>query len=92
MKHGSLGGNPAARLAGKPEIIRGLSLHQSKVRNLLDLGLRFESCTQDDLLRSAFDLQKRFGLLTNDSVVLAVAVRLEADGLVSSDKGFPVRR
>ena len=43
MKHGSLGGNPAARLDGKPEIIRGLSLHQSKVRNLLDLGLRFES-------------------------------------------------
>ena len=88
MKHGSLGGNPAARLAGKPEIIRGLSLYQSKVRNLLDLGLRFESCTQDDLLRSAFDLQKRYGLLTNDSVILAVAVRLEADGLVSSDKGF----
>ena len=88
MKHGSLGGNPAARLAGKPEIIRGLSLYQSKVRNLIDLGLRFESCTQDDLLQSAFDLQKRYGLLTNDSVVLAVAVRLEADALVSSDKGF----
>ena len=88
MKHGSSRSNPAARLAEKPEIIRGLSLYQSKVRNLLGLGLRFESCTRDDLLQSAFALQRRYGLLTNDSVILAVAIRLEADGLVSSDKGF----
>ena len=88
MRHGSSRGNPAVRLAGKPEIIRDLSLYQSKVRNLLGLGLRFESCTRDDLLQSAFALQRRYGLLTNDSVVLAVAIRLEADGLVSSDKGF----
>ena len=88
MKHGGSRGNPAARLAEKPEIIRGLSLYQSKVRNLLGLGLRFESCTRDDLLQSAFALQRRYGLLTNDSVILAVAVRLEADALVSSDKAF----
>ena len=88
MKHGSPRGNPAARLAEKPEIIRGLSLYQSKVRDLLGLGLRFESCTRDDLLQSAFALQRRYGLLTNDSVILAVAVRLEADALVSSGKGF----
>ena len=88
MKHGGSRGNPAARLAENPEVIHDLSLYQSKVRNLLGLGLRFESCTRDDLLQSAFALQRRYGLLTNDSVVLAVAIRLEADGLVSSDKGF----
>lgn len=88
MKHGRSPGNPAALLAGKPEIVRGLSLYQSKVRNLLGIGLRFESCTQDDLLQSAFALQRRHGLLTNDSVILAMAIRLEADCLVSSDKGF----
>ena len=88
MKHGRSPGNPAALLAEKPEIVRGLSLYQSKVRSLLGLGLRFESCTQDDLLQSAFALQKRHGLLTNDSVILAMAIRLEADCLVSSDKGF----
>ena len=73
MKHGSSPGNPAARLTEKLEIICGLSLYQSKVRNLLGLGLRFEICTQDDLPQSAFALQKRYRLLTNDSVVLAVA-------------------
>ena len=88
MKHGVLGSNPAARLGGNPELVRTLSLYQTKVRALVDLGLRFEHCEQGDLLQSAFDLQKRYGLLTNDAVILAVAVRLEADCLVSSDKSF----
>ena len=88
MKHGISGGNPAARLAGKPGIVRTLGLYQTKIRALVDLGLRFERCEQGDLLQSAFDLQKRYGLLTNDAVVLAVAIRLEADYLVSSDKRF----
>ena len=90
MKHGRSPGNPAALLAKRPDIVRGLSLYQSKVQSLLGLGLRFESCTQADLLQTAFAMQKRHGLLTNDSVVLAMAIRLEADCLVSSDKSFQV--
>ena len=88
MKYEKLPGIPAAFLARRPDIIRSLSLYQSKVRNLLGLGLRFESCTREDLLQSAFALQKRHGLLTNDSVILAMAIRLEADCLASSDRNF----
>lgn len=88
MKHGVSGHNPAARLADRPEVVRTLGLYQTKVRALMDLGLRFEICTQDDLLQSAFALQRRYGLLTNDSVILAVAIRLKADCIASSDKGF----
>ena len=88
MKHGISGGNPAGRLADKPSVVRALILYQTKVRALVNLGLRFERCEQSDLLHSAFELQERYGLLTNDAVILAVAVRLEADCLVSSDKGF----
>ena len=54
----------------------------------VDIGLHFERCEQGDLLQPAFDLQKHYGLLANDAVVLAVAIRLEADYLVSSDKRF----
>ena len=90
MKYGRLPSNPAAFLANRPDIVRSLSLYQSKVRNLLRLGFRFESCTQDDLMQSAFALQKRHGLLTNDSVILAMAIRLEADCLASSDRTFQV--
>jgi len=82
------GGNPAARLAAKPETIRVLSLYKAKVKSLLDLGFSFEPCQLDDLTERAFGLQEKYGLLTNDAVVLAVALRLKADALVSSDKSF----
>lgn len=82
------GGNPAARLAAKPEAIRGLSLYKTKVKSLLDLGFSFEPCQLGDLIERAFALQEQYGLLTNDAVVLAVALRLKADALVSSDKSF----
>lgn len=82
------GGNPAGRLAAKPEAIRSLSLYRAKVQALVDLGIGFESCTLTDLTKSAFGLQEKYGLLTNDAVVLAVAIRLKADALVSSDKAF----
>lgn len=82
------GGNPAARLAAKPDAIRGLTLHRAKVKSLLDLGFGFEPCQLTDLTERAFTLQEKHGLLTNDSVVLAVALRLKADALVSNDKSF----
>ena len=82
------GSNPAARLAAKPDAIRSLSLYRAKVTSLVDLGFRFEACELRDLTERAFALQERYGLLTNDAVVLAVALRLKADVLVSSDKSF----
>ena len=88
MKHVISPRNQVASLAEKPDIVRGLSLYRSKVRTLFDMGLRFECCTHDDLLDSGFALQSRYGLLTNDSLILAVAIRLDADCLVSSDKAF----
>ncbi|MBI5101749.1 MAG: type II toxin-antitoxin system VapC family toxin [Nitrospirae bacterium] len=82
------GGNPAGRLAAKPDAIRSLSLYRAKVQALVDLGLGFEACTLMDLTKTAFGLQEKYGFLTNDAMVLAVAIRLKADALVSSDKAF----
>jgi len=82
------GGNPAGRLAAKPEAIKELNLYRAKVKALVDLGLGFEGCTLDDLTKKVFELQEKYGLLTNDAMVLAVAIRLKADALVSSDKAF----
>lgn len=88
MKGITSGGNPAARLSAKPEAIKGLSLYRAKVEALVELGLGFEACTLKDLTKTAFGLQEKYGLLTNDSVVLAVAIRLKADALVTADKAF----
>lgn len=82
------GPNPAKKLARKPDIMKDLSLYREKALALVDLGLGFEPCTREDLLEKAFDFQRKYGLLTNDSVVLAVAVRLKADVLATADAAF----
>lgn len=82
------GPNPARQLAGKPDVVQSLSIYRKKVNALQSLGLGFEPCTQKDLLEDAFALQRKYGLLTNDSVVLAAALRLKAEILVSSDLAF----
>jgi predicted nucleic acid-binding protein len=82
------GGNPAAKLAAKPDAIRGLTLYRAKVQSLLELGLGFEPCQLGDLTDRVFSLQQQYGLLTNDAMILAVAIRLKANALVSGDKAF----
>ena len=84
------GGNPAKQLAAKPEVIKRLTIYRDKVAALVTLGLGFEACTRTDLLDKALPLQEQYGLMTNDSVIAAVAIRLEADALVSADTRFKV--
>ena len=79
---------PARQLAQKPAVVKGLCIYQEKIAALQALGLGFESCTRKDLLEDAFELQGKYGLLTNDSVVLATALRLGAEVLVSADAAF----
>lgn len=82
------GSNPARQLASKPQVVRQLTLYQEKIRALLTIGLGFEPCSKKDVSEDALQLQRRYGLLTNDSVILAVAVRLNADALISADTSF----
>jgi len=86
------GGNPARQLASKPEVVKRLSLYRDKIKALATLGLGFEPCTKADLMDKAFELQERYGFLTNDSVILAIALRLDADALVSADTRFQVTK
>ena len=84
------GGNPAKQLGAKPEVIKRLAIYRDKVAALVTLGLGFEVCTRIDLIEKALPLQERYGLMTNDSVIAAMAIRLEADALVSADARFKV--
>jgi len=84
------GGNPAKQLGAKPEVIKRLAIYRDKVAALVTLGLGFEVCTRIDLIEKALPLQERYGLMTNDSIIAAMAIRLEADALVSADVRFKV--
>jgi predicted nucleic acid-binding protein len=54
------------------------------------LGLGFEARARADLLAKALPLRERYGLMTNDPVIAAIVIGLEADALVSADTGFTV--
>jgi predicted nucleic acid-binding protein len=82
------GSNPARQLASKPTVVKRLSLYRDKVKALGTLGLGFEPCTNTDLMERGFALQDHYGFLTNDSVIVAIAMRLDADALVSADTRF----
>ena len=82
------GPNPARQLAAKPAIVKTLTTYREKVRALATLGLGFEPCHESDLLREAIELQERYGLLTNDSLIAAITLRLDADALASADDRF----
>ena len=88
MKKIVSGNNPAAKLAAKAAEVQTLGLYRQKLRALRDLGLGFEACKREDLFDSAQQLQEKYGLLVNDSVILAISIRMQADALVSSDTAF----
>ncbi|MGE5305383.1 MAG: type II toxin-antitoxin system VapC family toxin [Alphaproteobacteria bacterium] len=82
------GPNPARQLAEKPDVVKNLTIYRDKIRALVTLGLGFEPCQESDLLGKALEIQERHGLLTNDSLIAAIALRIEADLLVSADARF----
>src|SRR5208337_1149712 len=82
------GPNPARKLAEHPEVVRELSAYRMSLAELSVMGLRFEPVSREDVLVGAVDLQKRHGLLTNDSIIAAFTLRLGIDCLVTSDRSF----
>ena len=79
----------AHALTERPELIRRLSRYENQVREFLGIGLRLEPATHVDFLE-AMSLQREFGLLTNDALLLAIARRLNCSAIASRDKAFGV--
>ena len=85
--NGLVGSNPARSLSERPELVRQLNAYAESVRDLLDCALVVaESHAQDFLV--ALELQKQHGLLTNDSLNLAIARRHGIKDIATADKSF----
>jgi predicted nucleic acid-binding protein len=79
--------NPSRALAEHPDQVRCLSRYEAQVREFLGIGLRVEPALSCDLL-DAMGIQREFGLLTNDALLLAVARRLNCPAIASADRAF----
>jgi predicted nucleic acid-binding protein len=52
------------------------------------MRLRYEPILQRDILPAALEIQRHHGLLTNDSIIAACALRTGVEFIVSSDSCF----
>lgn len=84
---GLVAGNPARALAQRPELIHQLGGYAEEVRDLLGGGFAVEPVQPDDF-HLALEFQRQFGLLTNDSLNLAVARRLNITEIATTDRVF----
>jgi len=84
---GRAASNPARALAGKPEIVRQLSVYADDVRALLGGELALSKAEKTDFA-VALELQRQFGLLTIDSINFAIARRLGIDEIATADTNF----
>ena len=85
--NGLTGSNPARTLAHRPELIRELRIYAEDVRDLLAGDLHVEAVRPEDFY-VALELQRQHGLLTNDSLNLAVAKRLGIAAVATADAAF----
>lgn len=84
---GLVSSNPAKELGRRPAIVRKLSTCADEVRALLGGGL-FAEAVQTADFHPALEFQHAHGLLTNDSLNLAVARRLGLHDIATADNHF----
>ena len=81
------GPNLSMHLTKKPEVIQSLSIYREKIAALQALGLGFEACKKEDVL-GGLETQNKYGLLIKDAILLNIALRIEADVVVSKNTVF----
>lgn len=81
------GPNPSMHLTKRPEIIQSLSIYREKIAALQALGLGFEVCKKEDVI-GGLEIQNKYGLLIKDAILLNIALRIEADVVVSKNTVF----
>jgi predicted nucleic acid-binding protein len=81
------GSNPARKLSENPAIVCQLKRYPTEIKNLLGIGLKIEPILVSDYLVS-LQIQQKFGLLTNDSLIVSIAERLRINKIATADKAF----
>ncbi|HRZ47310.1 MAG TPA: hypothetical protein P5555_19190 [Candidatus Paceibacterota bacterium] len=77
----------APPLSDRPDIVRNLTVYADDTRALLSGELELTSVHPEDFLEALF-LQKMHGLVTTDSLSLAIARRLGINEIAAADHAF----
>lgn len=79
--------NPARQLSEQPKRVMALLRYEGLLSDLLSMGLRLESLQREDFI-TALAVQRHSGLLTNDALLVALAMRLRIKSIASADQAF----
>lgn len=80
-------GNVVKKLRDRPEVVRQLSLYQEQAEKIPWMGVEVVPMDRR-LLAIAAPLRTRYGLLTNDSILLATALDHGIVAFASADRDF----
>ncbi len=79
--------NAVKKMKENPEIVKRLTQYSEDIRIILSLPIEIENLTKDDVLLSA-EIRRKYGLLTNDSLNLALMKRLGIRNIATRDIDF----
>jgi predicted nucleic acid-binding protein len=80
-------GNVARKLREKPDVVKELRLYQEQVELIPLLGISVFNLDPEILPLSA-EIRQRYGLLVNDSLLAATAIREAVTDMASTDPDF----
>ena len=78
-------GNVARRLQTRPEIVKQLVTYRADIESISAMRIDIADMTEI-ILMEALGLQRRYGLLTNDSMILATMLRSNFRLLATADR------
>jgi predicted nucleic acid-binding protein len=79
--------NALRKLKENPEIVKKLDRYQEAPQRLLEMKIQILPVTSEIMLRSKI-IRKRYGLLTNDSLIVTTMKMKRLGLLASNDKDF----
>lgn len=79
--------NVVAKLREKPEIVKQLSKYSERARKIKAMNIQIVPLTAQSVESSEL-VRKQYGLLTNDSILVAVMQELNLNKLATLDSDF----
>lgn len=80
-------GNVAKKLKSKPEIVKQLTVYANQAQKIPEMNINIIPITQE-LCYQAVAWQQKYGLMTNDSILLAACRQQDCIFLASNDRAF----
>jgi predicted nucleic acid-binding protein len=80
-------GQPARKLREQPEIVKALQAYNQSVQQIPRLNVRVEAITSTEV-RASEAIRIQEGLMTNDSVTVALMQQLDLNAIATADADF----